>query len=348
MTRFWGSAGLLALMTTGTAMAGGIERSAPSVSLLFEEGRYGEFSYGYVNPSVSGTFGAGTPSGDMAPGYSLVGFGYKQDFGDNLDFALVVDQPVGADVAYPTGTGYPFTGATAEINSIGVAGYLRYSFSSNLSILGGIRAQRVNADLALPTGGGPYALSVPNETDFGYALGIAYEKPEIALRVALTYFSEITHTLSDNSSNPFDVVIPQSVNLDFQTGIAANTLLFGQIRWAEWTAFDISPPEYGASLASGTSDVTTYTLGIGRRFNENWSGAVTIGYEAPDNQPAGNLAPTDGYKSIGIGATYTQDNMKITAGLRYVDIGDTTTSTIGASFTGNSAIAAGVKVGFTF
>ena len=68
----------------------------------------------------------------------------------------------------------------------------------------------------------------------------------------------------------------------------------------------------------------------------------------------GNLAPTDGYKSIGLGATYTQGNMKVTGGLQYVDVGDATTSkgklqpNTYAEFKNNSVIGAGVRVQFSF
>ena len=55
-----------------------------------------------------------------------------------------------------------------------------------------------------------------------------------------------------------------------------------------------------------------------------------------------------GFTSIGVGATYTKDNMKISGGLRYAMIGDATTTTVGSSFNDNTAIGAGIKVGFSF
>jgi long-chain fatty acid transport protein len=39
--------------------------------------------------------------------------------------------------------------------------------------------------------------------------------------------------------------------------------------------------------------------------------------------------------------------MKITGGIRYVDIGDATTS-IGAEFENNSGVGVGVRIGYTF
>lgn len=336
-------------VSASSAIAGGIERSAQSVGILFEEGRYAEFSFSTVDPKVSGTFAGPTPSGDMAPSYNNFAFGYKQDFGQNLSFALIVDQPIGADVAYPAAGAYPFRGATATIDSHAVTGLLRYKFPNNLSLYGGARAQELSASLNLPSGGGPYSLTVPSDTEYGYVLGIAYEKPEIALRVALSYNSEITHTLKDNAATPFDVTIPQSWNLEFQSGVAENTLVFGSVRWVEWTAFNVSPPEYPANpLADGKTNTISYTLGLGRKFNERWSGAIILGYEDGGGVPVGNLGPTDGYKSIGLAATYKINNVKITGGIRYVDIGDATTTSIGANFSNNSAIGVGLKVGVNF
>jgi len=49
---------------------------------------------------------------------------------------------------------------------------------------------------------------------------------------------------------------------------------------------------------------------------------------------------------VGLGGTYTSGNMKVTGGLQYIMIGDATT-TIGAQFDDNTALAFGLKLGFT-
>ena len=64
------------------------------------------------------------------------------------------------------------------------------------------------------------------------------------------------------------------------------------------------------------------------------------------------MGPTDGNKSLALAATYTRDSMKVTTGIRYINIGDAET-TLGAgqtaaTFEDNDAVAIGVKVGFTF
>ena len=42
-----------------------------------------------------------------------------------------------------------------------------------------------------------------NKWGYGYLLGAAYERPEIALRVALTYYSKVSYDLSPRRRSPF-------------------------------------------------------------------------------------------------------------------------------------------------
>ena len=78
------------------------------------------------------------------------------------------------------------------------------------------------------------------------------------------------------------------------------------------------------------------------------AGAVVLGYEPKAGVPVGNLAPTDGYKSIALAATYKVDNVEITGAVSYYDIGDATTTSIGSQFKGNDGIGVGIRVGYTF
>ena len=360
------------VLTTAAAMtvaahaagAGGLDRSGQSILAIFETGGYAELSFGAVQPSVSGTadpiFG-GFPSGTMSENYFSVGAAYKTELRNGLDIALIIDQPFGADVNYPAGTGYFAAGSTASLTSTALTGVLKYRMANNISIFGGLRYQTLEARVSVPFVGQYTAAGAPDDA-LGYLVGVGFEKPEIALRVALTYASAITHELDTAETllgfltfdSLTEIKTPQSVNLEFQTGIAKDTLLFGSVRWVDWTEFVIDPPNYPLSdpIVSYDSDTVSYALGLGRRFNEAWSAAVTLGYEAPTGGFASNLGPTDGYKSIGIGATYARDNLKITGGVRYVDIGDAqTTLGFGVSasdFTDNHAIGAGVKVAWSF
>jgi long-subunit fatty acid transport protein len=361
------SAALLA--STAIASAGGVERSAQSMAILFEEGTYAELGFSYVDPDVSGALVASptTTSGDMLESYTSVSLSYRQDITENLSFAFVIDQPIGADVSYPGGTSYPLRGSTGKITSTALSAYLRYEFPSNFSIYGGIRAVEADGKVSIPAVAS-YTLDASGSTELGYALGVAYERPDIALRVSLTYFSATDHRFSATetlggaaTATSFDTTIPQSINLEFQSGIDADTLVFGSIRWVDWSEFDITPTRFlGATndpLVSYASDTITYTLGVGRRFNETWSGAFSVVHEPSNGDLTGNLGPTDGRTGVGLGLTWAAGNgLEISGGVQYAWIGDATSRTTGSgtpgtpfgSFTDNTLLAAGIRIGFQF
>ena len=364
-------------LVAGMAQAGGVDRSGQSIGIIFEKGNYAELSFGMINPSVSGTDVASFPTQSVAGNHSLPGIAFKYDLSDRLSFSLIYGQDYGADVYYPTAAagGSPVLGGTsAVLDSDVVTGVLRYKFNENFSVHGGIRASKASGEVMLsglaydppgPANLSGYNVSFDEAWGTGYLIGGAYEKPEIALRVALTYFSKVGHDLDTVErigatqvapASVTTVDTPQAVNLDFQTGVAPNTLAFGSVRWVDWSNFLIDPawltPTTGGGLVS-LEDTTTYTLGVGRKFNENWSGSIFASYEPKGDPLVSPLAPTNGYRGIGIGVVYTQDNMKVTLGARYLDLGDAqpetgTPDTARANMTGNPAVAVGVKVGFNF
>lgn len=362
------------LATTTMAMAGGLDRSGQPIGIIFEDGNVAQLSFGSVAPSVTGTAVTalgGFSSGNMAGDYTQFGAGLKYDFNDSVSIAVIYDQPYGADVDYSDAeVGYYTGAATADVDSSSITALARYKIDNNFSVYGGLRQQTVSASVSKPPAGG-YSIESEDSSGTGFVAGVAYERPEIALRVALTYHSKIEHDITATESCPAagpaaaacttattSVETPEAFNLDFQSGIAEDTLLFGSIRHAKWTQFDFAPPGHAAlglgSLQDYDDDTTAYTLGVGRRFSDEWSGAVTVGFEDAKGGFAGNLAPTDGNTSLGLGATYTGDGFKVTGGVRYVWIGDAETEnpqapgSTGSEFKDNSAVAAGLSVTYSF
>ena len=368
------------MLTTTAATAGGLDRSGQGIGIIFEEGNAVELSFGQITPSVTGIASGlnlgGVGSGNMASPYTQVGLGFKYQVKDNLSLSLIIDQPFGASVDYgDADAGYYTTteggASTAEVSSSAVTAVARYSIDSNFSVHGGVRYQTVEAAVSKPPVAG-YEIDSEANSATGYLVSVAYERPEIALRVALTYNSAISHDITAtetcNVAQSFcpgttavtTVETPESFNLEFQSGVAANTLVFGSIRYAKWTQFDYAPPVHAAlgqgSLQSYDDDTISYALGVGRKFSDQWSGALSIGYEAATAGFAGDLAPTNGSKSIGIGGTYTADAFKITGGVRYIMLGDATTENpipdhaglAGSEFADNTAIAIGLKISTTF
>ncbi len=322
-------------LTASAAHAGGVDRSGQDIGFIFEKGGYVALSYGSVKPTVEATSGF---YGDIAVDYSSTSLAFKMDLNDKLSLGLLMDQPYGADIAYPA----PVS-AGAELNTSAITALARYKLNDAFSVHGGLSYTAIDGtyDAAGPGG----VTTINRSTDVGYALGASWEKSEIAARVALTYFSgsNLVDPTSDSSFNA-----PQAVNLDFQTGVAANTLVFGSLRWADWTETAINVD--GSDVVTYDEDTVTYSLGVGRKFNDNWSGAVTVGYEAAQGTEASKLAPTDGSMSLGLGITYTMDNIKITGGMRFVKLGDTFTTglPVGNTWADNTATAAGVEIAYTF
>lgn len=341
-----GSAALIAM--AGAAHAGGLERTDQSVAVLFEQGRVLELSFAHTSPDVSGTGSARTPTpgaatGDIALAYNNLYLAYKADIGERLSYAVIYDEPYGADIRYPT-SGYFASGSNAELNAQALTAILQYNFApvvggigGQFSVYGGPRVQRMDAEADVPFIG-RYAVTVDSEIDYGYLVGAAWERPEFGMRVSLTYTSEINHDFDSQetiggrtSTTKTDIDTPESVTLEFQTGVNPKTLVFGSVRWVPWSNFEIAPPVFVASNPTGSplafyeDDRLTYRLGLGRRLSDAWSVFGVVAYENDTGSPTGNLTPYDGFTSYTLGATHTRERVRITAAATYIDIGDADT-----------------------
>lgn len=369
---------VIAMATVGLSAtsvhAGGLDRSGQSIDVLFESGNHLQLSYSYSDPDTSGTdFLSGASTGNVTDSFSNYAFGLKLQPTEDLSLALILDEPYGADIAYPLVPGSVSLGGTrADADSTAMTFLARYQVNDNWSVHGGLRYQEIeaNVDLRGLVYGrlNGYSANFQEDSDWGYVVGVAYEIPDIALRVALTYNSEIDHSLQTVETNvpvlgtvasTTDVTLPESLNLGFQTGIAANTLLFGSIRYAKYDDTTVSPVGFDAVVDPGTpgssitslEDSTDIELGIGRRLNENWSGSIALGWESEgDDDLVSPLRPTNGSTYISVGARYdVNERLAISGGLRYTDLGDAfaetgTPDTARASFTGNSAVSVGVQL----
>ncbi|WP_417524155.1 OmpP1/FadL family transporter [Marinovum sp.] len=380
-------------MFAGIAQAGGLERARPAESILFEKGNYAHFSFSQTDADVSGDYPAfvgGGSTGDMANATSHIGFGLKMAINDQLDFAFLMSQPYAADAEY--GQGF-YNGLTAKWRSTAVDAILKYNLSDRMSVYGGASVLTSSADITIPValaniasdpdgpaalGGGPqpgsivsnYSANSSQETDLGFIVGAAYEIPDYAMRVALTYRSEIEHefdaresytqlslpggaptftAISTTTKTP--VIMPQSLTLDFQTGVAPKTLVFGSVKWTEWSKWQVKPGAYeaetGGEITSFDNDTFTYQLGVGRQLSEQFSVFARAGYESKKGGESSRLSPTDGYTSIGLGGSYTMGQAKITAGVEHAWLGDAESSTP-TDFSDNTATGFGISVGFSF
>ncbi|QIZ62449.1 OmpP1/FadL family transporter [Acinetobacter indicus] len=257
-----------------------------------------------------------------------------------------------------------------------------------------------------------YDANIKEDSAVGWLAGAAFQIPEIALKASVTYRSEIDHEFVANenlslatplanaapmlggivppallpaisqaiggfaAANSADgktkITTPQSVNLDFQTGIMANTVAFANLRWVNWKDFSITPYKFGKaaeavgplvnrpngfSLVEYEDDQISATVGVGRKLNDQWAGNVSVGWDSGAGNPVSTLGPTEGYWNVGLGVQYSPaPNYFIAGGVKYFMLGDAKAQTGAqagssdyvAEFEDNDAWAYGLKIGYRF
>lgn len=168
---------------------------------------------------------------------------------------------------------------------------------------------------------------------WGWRAGVAYEIPEYALRASLVYNSEvklddITGTLNlSQVPSPVPLpnggvlpvfgsqAMPDSLELKVQSGIAPDWLAFGSVKWTDWSQLqrvgfkcDIpgvplcNPNLNATSLDLGYRDGWTVSGGVGHKFNDQWSGAVSLTWDRGTAQGFGTQTDT---WTLGTGVSYT-------------------------------------------
>lgn len=287
-----------------------------------------------------------------------------------------------------------------EVDTQNLSFVMGYQPTENWNIYGGAVYQTIKGNVSLR--GQAYSLyngydaSIPEDSAVGWLAGIAYQIPEIALKASLTYRSEIDHDINVRETLPTlealallpngaaaagaiatsegktTITTPQSVNLDFQTGIMANTVAFANLRWVEWSKFSIRPHKFGLvseavgplvqrpngfNLVEYEDDQISATVGVGRKLNDQWAGNVSVGWDSGAGNPVSTLGPTEGYWNVGLGVQYSPaPNYFIAGGVKYFMLGDAKAQTGAqaggsdyvAEFEDNDAWAYGLKIGYRF
>ncbi|PKZ69112.1 hypothetical protein CYJ96_04810 [Moraxella osloensis] len=246
------------------------------------------------------------------------------------------------------------TGATnVSVSSQNFTGLLgvKLGEKKNIQIYGGPTIQRLEGDVhlrgnAYKTASG-YDANITRDTAYGWMAGIAYLKPEIALKAALTYRSEIDHdtTMYENfpalaarglptqGTNEITITTPKSVNLDFQTGLNPTTLLTAKARWVPWSDFAIKPKIYNAAaIASGNGDLNlvdyskdawTAEVGLGKKLSPQLAISGAVGYDSGAGNPITSLGPVEGNWNVGLGAKYNlTPEWAVSGGVKYLMFGD--------------------------
>ena len=267
---------LAALSLASVASAAGLDRSGQPSEDFSSSGTLAYVSAYHISPDITGVEDNGDEIGDLAEEYEGYGYGVKTDINDRFSVGVFYDQPFGAAVLFqgdnsltnPTAATDELKFTMADVSTDNFTGLLGVNLGAknNFKIYGGpvlqkiegkVRINSKNPQLAAVDG---YALNIAKNDAYGYMAGMAYVKPEIALKAAITYRSEIEHDATYSETMPFidglppafglsstqtkesELTTPESVNIDFQTGINKTTLLTAKARWVPWSDFKITPP----------------------------------------------------------------------------------------------------------
>lgn len=401
---------ILATVPMTGAFAAALDRSGQSIAAFLQPGNYFEAGISVLDPEVSGHFKAApsVSTGEMADDYDFYNVAVKFQPTSNFSVGLLYDQPFGAASTYSPTALNVFNNAAGESTAVEVktqnlALILGFQPTENWNIYGGGVYQTVKGNVQLrgaayggATAFGGYNANIGEDSAVGWLAGLAYQIPEIALKASVTYRSEVEHdvVIKESSSgvgpisgiinNPAsaastDITTPQSVNLDLQTGIMANTVAFANVRWVNWKDFSIRPDKFGqaSSAASAAATGGLYTkgfnlvdysddqisanVGVGRKFDDKWAGNVSVGYDTGAGNPITTLGPTEGYWNVGLGLQFSPaPNYFIAGGVKYFMLGDATAHTGAYSIPGNAqaaqvaefedndAWAYGLKIGYKF
>ena len=386
---------ILATVPMTGAFAAGMDRSGQSIAAFLQPGNYFEAGISVLDASVSGKSTPLVPghptqaTGDMANDYYFPAAALKLQLTDNFSFGLLYDQPFGADAEYTTPSlnfTDPTGGTSAEVTTENLTFLFGFQPNQNWNFYAGPVIQTAEGEVSLrgvayggPGAFGSYDATMKKDTELGWIAGLAYQIPEIALKASLTYRSEVKHELQATETVAYgalnlasfpgftpgktSVTTPQSVNLDFQTGVMADTVAFANVRWVNWEDVSIRPNYFGqladanglvgANLLDYSDDQISATLGVGRKFNEKWAGNVSVGWDSGAGDPVTTLGPTEGYWNVGLGLQFSPaTNYFIAGGVKYFMLGDATAKTAAVNnvgtFEDNDAWGYGLKMGYRF
>jgi long-subunit fatty acid transport protein len=372
------SMAMVAICSAGSVVAGGADVTLMPTEMMFEKGNYAEVSSARVRPNVKGSLVA--PTGSMYPDYSANTLALKMEvndklsigFADYLSAAILVDYRKAGASGFPAAV-YSPAFVDLEIRSRLLA--VKYQANDNVSILGGLKLSKTSNATANVLKNPKGNLSIPSATGSALALGLAYEKPEIALRVSALYQSATKFDLPMTSDQAgFGTLangkagLPKSMTLRFQSGIAKDTLVFGSAHRGDWakSQVEFDTDNGGATAPTGTlaarssfTTTTAYTLGLGRKLSEKYAVSATYGWEKGSAVGTSLLSTTGGKKSLSLGGKYTTGPLALSVGYSRVRFGDYTcgpncvmtsaTPTFeDSNFVNNTASVFGVKISLSF
>lgn len=359
--------GGMVLAAAGAASAGGFSRGSADTDILFEPDNFAaRFGVTVVSPTREYTANAnpalvGTSYTDT---YVVPSIAFKARLFDPLSCAGTYAQPYGGNVSYDAPTISGKLNEDFRIDELGLTCAVKFQAGKgNFYLLGGAFYEHFTYDRrnAIPAafGGGFADLELSGE-DTGYRIGAAYDIPEIAFRASVMYRAATSYGADGTLTVPAVLVggppgsrvalpavgsgnLPQSLEIDLQSGIAPGWLAFASVKWTDWSvqnALVVDAP--GGSFDSrdiyNWKDGWTVTGGVGHAFNDRLSGLVSLTWD--QGVGTGWDLSSDTY-TLAVGGSYDFDNggqLRGGVGLAYL------TSAEETQYAVNSAVESGYAI----
>lgn len=285
-------------------------------------------------------------------GYWVPRVGFKASIGDAVNCMADYSEPWGAHLNQGANWAGANENIEIKIDTENYAATCSYSFDvgpGQLRLIGGGFYQEVSGFqerlVADPIGLGLGPLTGVGRLDmkgdgWGWRAGVAYEIEEYALRTSLVYNSAVdldnlsgTLNLTQLPANVTaytgkitpvygSVSLPDSLEFKFQTGVAPGWLVFGSVKWTDWSQLQSVPfcakgtgpcvpglitspvnpsnPEL-TSIDLLYRDGWTVSGGVGHKFNDQWSGALSLTWDRGVSTGVGTHTDT---WTVGAGVSY--------------------------------------------
>ena len=270
--------------------------------------------------------------------------------------------------------GGPVPKTDVDLDTFALMG--KIDISDEFKFMFGLKRNKLE-DSTVTTSRGTFTLTGQSNT--GGLVGFAYSKPEIALRVELllqpsSNISAPTTFVASNwakdrianvAGNGCDsgdytasfnttMSTPQSTTLNFQSGVAKDTLVFGSIHRVDWSSAQIDADTGCSQTKAGSAfwDTTTYTIGAARKMSDSLALTASFAKETGGSDTTASLfTVNNGYNAINLGARYTIGKVTISGGYNHTKLGNVTVTAGGfdhAIYKNNKVSAFGLKVGVHF
>ncbi|WP_249116706.1 outer membrane protein transport protein [Ciceribacter sp. L1K23] len=304
------------------ANAGGFTRGEADTDLLYEDGTFvvrGGATYVSPHRDYDTIGGVSATDDRYTEDYVIPSFAAKWRMSDNFSCVVSYTQPFGAKSSYgdeaqaadraadiAAGGLTALLGGNAVITSEFTTDEFGGTCAANVKagpgdfyVIGGVFSQSFDYTESKDFG----TLNLKDDSAFGYRIGAAYEIKEYAFRAELMYRSQVDHKASGDFrlesallggalggvpvGATFDSTgegsLPQSLELNLQSGIAPGWLAYGSVKWTDWSVLqtlnytidNLGPQEKNFFWKDGW----TITAGVGHSFTENVSGALQLTWD---------------------------------------------------------------------